>query len=324
MVDRVNIMNIKTNEDIMMDSIEPPYIIEEIAWGLPDISFGLYRTPFQIGETIDSTVVKSRKPLFTGYVVSKDIEDSVGMNISSYFLKQKENIEISKTRLSKVLNIYQDILIKTNGYKIKGRLTGPVNYSEKYSENNEVLCKFTFEVQCYEPMFYRDKKQYTLSSTIRGFHFPFVIPESGFIFGIRNVNNIVHIYNGGESEVGMTVRVSAVRGSVSNFKIEEVGTENMISVKGYNLDFGDTMVLETEAGKEDIYILDSITGERTRIVNWIEYDSYFIRLQIGETILVFSAKYNIDEAGESVVKDSIGNADVVIEFTERYFNFGEM
>lgn len=298
---------------MIIDGSEPPYIFHSVVWGSLDISFGTYRTPFQIGETPDSVVVKSRKPVFDGYVISSNTDGGVGETISGYYEKQENSIEENKIHLEKVINIYHDLLIEVNGYKIKCRPTGPVKYSEEEKENNEIMCLFTFEVACYDPRFYTGEKVYSLVSVENMFHFPFHIPNEGVIFGVKNANNILHVRNNGDTEVGMRIELSAVRGSVKNISVTKAGSGEKLELLDYDLAQGNRMTIETEVGKENITVINSSTGDVESVLHKIKYDSDFIRAEIGESIIVFSA-------GEG----TISNAEIFVYLTERYFNFRGM
>ena len=92
--------------------------------------------------------------------------------------------EEQKQKLDKLISINQWIVIKANGYNLKAKPTQPPKYSNNYTENNEVMCYFELQFECFDPMFYSETKYIELATVNKMFYFPLEIPEeSGVVFG---------------------------------------------------------------------------------------------------------------------------------------------
>ena len=46
------------------------YVLDEIDWDVPSVSFSTYRVPFQIGVSLSGVELGTRQPSITGYIIS--------------------------------------------------------------------------------------------------------------------------------------------------------------------------------------------------------------------------------------------------------------
>ena len=131
MINEIVIENKRTEENITINKDgSTGFVIDEMDWDTPSISNESYRIPFQIGETISSTVVGIRKPKLIGYVVSNKLMP-IGTTWENYYKEQEKDIIGFKTRLNRFLNIYDDYEIIAVDYYLKCRLNEPINYYVK-------------------------------------------------------------------------------------------------------------------------------------------------------------------------------------------------
>lgn len=180
MIDDIILTNLSTNGSIAMHRGSGPYVIDEIDWDSPAVSMSTYRVPFQVGSTLSGVTVGTRKPSIIGYVIA-DLSDVnvLGMTMTEYYAEQLRQIEEAKAVLNKLINVYQDLRIEADGYYLIGRPTMPVKYSTKEGENNDVLCQFEIEMECYDPLFLGESKTVALASAEPMFHFPAIFPYDG-------------------------------------------------------------------------------------------------------------------------------------------------
>lgn len=319
MINEIVIENKKTEESITINKDgSTGFVIDEMDWDTPSISNESYRIPFQIGETISSTVVGTRKPKLTGYVVSNKLIPT-GTAWENYYKEQEQDIINLKKQLNGFLNIYDDYEIIAGDYYLKCRLNEPVKYSVKESENNEVLCLFTAEFTCYNPMFLEvGGIESEFRHIEKEFHFPLTIPEEkGIIMGVETLLTTKTIKNKGDVKVGFIAIMRVLNGIVKHPTLRNLTTGEKIkvfdSVVVDSFKTEDYIVVNTNNGEENIYYYDSSEGETKDLIGEITLDSDFFQLQKGENIIM----YEVEDA-------STGQLEVTLYYDNQYFNIGAM
>ena len=311
MINEIVIENKRTEENITIN-------IDEMDWDTPSISNESYRIPFQIGETISGTVVGIRKPKLTGYVVSNKLMP-IGTTWENYYKEQEQDIINLKTRLNSFLNIYDDYEIIVGDYYLKCRLNEPIKYSIKESENNEVLCLFTAEFTCYNPMFFEvERSKSEFRHVDKRFHFPLEIPqETGIIIGVEELSVTKTIENTGDVKAGFVAVMKVINGEVKHPALRNLTTGEQIkvfdSVVVDSFETEDYIVINTNNGEEDIYYYDSSEGKTKDLIGEITLDSSFFQLQKGENIVMYE-----------VYDSSTGQLEVTLYYDNQYFNIGAM
>ena len=313
MIDEVKIYNTVTKEKISIGFYTKPYVLKSIDWDTPSVSMDTYRVPHQIGETLSTITVGTRKPSIIGYVVDKNTDSSKFSTWQEYYDKQKETIEQNKLELDRIVSIYQDIIIEANGYYLKARPTHPPKYSTKEDKNNEVLCLFEIECECYNPLFYSQEKIITLATVTNKFHFPLVFPPEKIIFGEIQRKQALPVVNEGDAYAGCVIKIEAQGGNVVDPKIYNVNTSEFIAFEGVTLSPGDYIIINTETGEENAYKHSAAKGENTSIVGNIKEGSKLLQIEKGETYYAYE-----------VASQYQNNIKVSIKFTEKYFNIRGM
>lgn len=326
MIDSIIIQNMRTNETITMDKTgNTGYVISEIDWDEANVTNESYRIPFQIGETLSSTVVGTRVPTITGYVVS-DIVPELGTKWNDYFKQQKEDIIEKKDYLNKFISIYNTYKIIAGDYYIEGTPRKALKYSYEENENNEVLCLFEIELGCYYPLFKKinmNEEKYTEIKD--NFHFPFFsVSEDSpvwgetyyttytIVFGIEERIYSKQINNNGNVEVGMLLKIDVVFDDIKGFTIFNTTTGEKIQIEGDFLN-GDVIYINTIQGQEDVYLYREGVYHSSLIGAMVLNDNDFMKLQRGENNITIE-----------VIEGSEGNAQLTISYTEGYFNIKEI
>ena len=319
MINEIVIENKRTGKNITINKDgSTGFVIDEMDWDTPSISNESYRIPFQIGETISSTVVGTRKPKLTGYVVSNKLIPT-GTTWENYYKEQEQDIINLKKQLNGFLNIYDDYEIIAGDYYLKCRLNEPVKYSVKESENNEVLCLFTAEFTCYNPMFLEvGGNESEFRHIEKEFHFPLTIPEeTGIIMGIETLVTTKTIENRGDVKVGFIAIMKVINGTVKYPTLRNLTTGERIkvfdSIVVDSFKTEDYIVINTNNGEENIYYYDSSEGKTKDLIGEITLDSDFFQLQKGENIIM----YEVEDA-------STGQLEVTLYYDNQYFNIGAM
>ena len=267
---------------------------------------------------MSNVIVGTRKITIIGYIIANTMNiDTHGLTWDEYFQKQKKEIETNKEYLNDMISIYEEILVIVDGYYLKGYPTQPVKYSDTEEENNEVLCKFLVEIECFDPTFYKDSTMVHLAYTSPVFHFPLIMTEDKsdeyVVFGEVHKRQSILIENKGSIDVGCKIVIKAIGGSVTNPKVYNVSTGEYIEFTGITLSDGETLTITTETGNENA-IRHSLTRDTNEsVIGYMKPGSDFFKVLRGSYYYAYSAS-----------EESMNNIDVTIEFTERFFNIRGM
>lgn len=315
MVQEMTLTNLTTQNSILIgDGTNSVYVLDSVDWDTPSVNVSTYRVPKQVGESFSSMVVGSRNPTIIGYVIA-DTRNIEAKAWDEYYQKQLEQIEKSKIVLDKLINIYYDICINVNGYELYARPVSPVKYANTETENNEVLCKFQIELKCFEPMFIKGKDVIGLTEVAGAFHFPFHVTNSEqLIFGqLKSKGNIV-IENDGDIDSGCIITIRAIAGALVDPQVNNITTGEYIGLEGVTIPYGDYIEINTNTGEEEIVHHKATEGgTKKSLVGNITAGSTFFKISQGNGIYGFT----IDEQYRN-------NAEVVIEFQQKYFNIRGM
>lgn len=290
------------------------FIIDSVDWDAPAVDFNTYRIPYQIGQTLSGIEIGTRKPQITGYIISSYSEQSaiLGKTWEEYYQEQQQIIDERKQELDKLINVNQDVLLRVGDYMLDARPASPPVYSTAYESNNEVLCLFQITFECFSPLFYKHEKVYTLSQALAAFHFPLIIPPEKIIFGEIIRQRQLSVVNDGESEIGMTIVITAA-GEVEDPLVFNTATREFIGFEGLTLHSGDVLTITTDNGRENAVLHRAETAEDVNVVGKLKSGSTFWKLKQGTTYI----DYDIDEA-------QINNVSVVLKYTERFYNIRSM
>lgn len=295
------------------------YVLNEIDWDVPSVSFSTYRVPFQVGVSLSGVELGTRKPSITGYVISTiNGKNFIGKGWNEFLEAQLQDIEQKKYELNKVINPLQEIRIVVGEYFIEGRPSNAVKFSNKEDENNEVLCMFTIDVDCFSPMFRLNKGKHTLLAAVQPkFHFPLILKETGNIMGVVSNQKIINIINDGDCDVGGIIKLEAVGGTVKNPTIFNVGTQEQFMIR-LTLDKGDYLTINTRVGEESVthhYANYFGTGKPKdeNAIGYVIEGSSFLQFKQGSNLY----GYYVEEGSEVFV-------NLTIEMDEQFFNLKGM
>lgn len=229
------------------------YVLDEIDWDVPSVSFSTYRVPFQIGVSLSGAEIGTRQPSIIGYIISNvDGREFLGKSWNEFLEEQLQDIEQKKYELNKTITPLQDVRVIVGDYFIDGRPSSAVKFSNKENENNEVLCKFTIDINCFSPMFRLNKgKQTVLAQVQPKFRFPWILKEKGNVMGVVSNPKIVNVINDGDCDVGGIIKLEAVGGTVQNPTIFNVRTQEQFMIR-LTLQEGDYLLVNTKIGEENV------------------------------------------------------------------------
>lgn len=295
------------------------YVLDEIDWDVPSVSFSTYRVPFQIGVSLSGVELGTRKPSITGYIVSRvHGREFLGKGWNEFLEAQLQDIEQKKYELNRVINPLQDIRIVVGEYFIDGRPSNAVKFSSKEKENNEVLCMFTIDIDCFSPMFRLNKgKQTVLAQAQPKFRFPWILKETGNIMGVVSNQKIINVINDGDCDIGGIIKLEAVGGTVQNPTIFNVDTQEQFMIR-LTLQEGDYLLINTKIGEESVIHHDANyfgTGQSKdeNVIGDVLEGSSFFQFKQGSNLY----GYSVEEGSDVFV-------DLTIDMDEQFLNLKGM
>ena len=304
MVESVHITNVITGQEISIDksgtNIDNStneiknnlFILDTVDWDAPVINFEKYKIPFQKGETLKSCDIGTRKPTIIGYVVANITDNILGKTWEQYYQEQLTQIDNTKELLNKVVNVLEDVTIVADGYKLLARPSSPPKYSINENENNKVLCMFSLEFECFDPMFYIEK---------------YAIMQN------TSTSTSVSVSNEGDIESDLEIKISLLQGGVAlyNFGIKNNTTGELLQfASNLLLNPNDYLLIKTENGKEEVTWWDNSEGVFKNAIGYLTDNSKFFKLKKGTNVLA-----------------KIGTASyqkVEINFKDKFFGFKGM
>lgn len=305
MIETIKIKNLVTEDEITIDKTGTNIdeagsstsanllILDKVDWDTPIISLEAYEIPFQVGQTLAGVKVGTRKPTISGYIVANITNNILGMTWENYYNAQLNQIKKTKDVLNRFISVFEDVEIQAGGYKLKARPSSPVKYSNEEMLNNEVVCYFTLEFECFEPMFYKEKTAGSASTSVS-----------------RTINNK------GDIDVGCVIKVTSST-TVKGFRIMNAQTGNYIGVdETVSIQSGDYIEINTEKGQENIVFYDDSEGTTTNIISKLINGSKFLQIKKGVCDYV-----------KSIISSGTGTlSSVSLQFTysEKYFTIEGM
>lgn len=276
------------------------YVLDEIDWDVPSVSFSTYRVPFQIGVSLSGVEFGTRQPSITGYIVSSvDGREFLGKSWNEFLEAQLQDIEQKKYELNKTITPLQDIRVIVGNYFIEGRPSSAVKFSNKENENNEVLCMFTIDINCFSPLFRLNKgKQTVLAQVQPKFRFPWILKETGNIMGVVSNQKIINVINDGDCDIGGIIKLEAVGGKVQNPTIFNVDTQEQFMIRLTLLE-GDYLLINTKIGEENViqhhvnYLSTGKSKDENVIADVIEGSTFF-QFKQGSNLYGYSVEQGSD------------------------------
>lgn len=202
----------------------------------------------------------------------------------------------------RLLKIFNPELSGTLAYEYGGfkRVIGCRIHGEPKIERKSVLIEFNIPLDCLNP-FWReeDEQREDIASWVAAWHFPCVIEKENtksMIFGYRAESVIVDCFNEGDVSTGMRVRFTAL-GTVVNPIILNVDTEEFIKLNVTMLT-GDVIEVNTKYGNKGATLTRN--GEKTDYFRYVDVDSTFMQLAIGDNNFRYDADSGVNSMEVSI------------------------
>lgn len=134
------------------------------------------------------------------------------------------------------------------------------------------------------------------------FEFPLEIQQEGIEMGHREPSLIVNVLNKGDVECGMRVEFKALA-TVVNPSILNINTQEFIKINKV-MTAGEVITVNTGFGNKKVE--SKLNGVTTNAFNYIDFQSTFLQLDVGDNLFRYDADENVD------------NLEVSIYYTPQY------
>ena len=233
------------------------------------------------GVSIDSISIKEKVLPVTGAIVAKD----------------KEDLDRKRAYLSALFNPkFESQLIYTNNALT--RKVECVVQDITFQQPIKFMQRFLVQFVCPNPFWmdlYSKKEEVALWQG--DFEFMLEIPEEGIEMGHRVSNLICNVYNAGDVECGMKIQFRALA-TVRNPSLFNINSREFIKINQI-LEAGDVLEVTTEFTNKRIELVRS-NGSRENVFNWIDLDSEFLQLTVGDNLFRYDAESGIDNLEVSI------------------------
>lgn len=272
--------NIKGQELIL--SKYRPFIFETID-NHANVSTSIgYSSNTLDGVSIDNVNIKEKILPITGAIIAKSRED----------------LDKKRAYLSSLFNPkFESTLIYTNNAFTK-KISGFVQ-DLSFQAPVAFMQKFLVQILCPSPFWedlYPKKEEVALWQGDFEFELE-VLEDVGIEMGHRVSNLICNVCNSGDVPCGMKIQFRALA-TTSNPSLFNVNTREFIKIN-QTLETGDVLEINTEFSNKRIELIKS-NGIRSNVFNWIDLDSEFLQLDVGDNIFRYDAETGLDNLELSI------------------------
>lgn len=200
----------------------------------------------------------------------------------------KDNAQYNKPRMISILNP-----------KLEGKLTIIDGEVTKYIKcriekapalSNDVIPKFVLSILCPNPFFYDKESKLEIALWKGDFEFPLEITEKGILLGHREPSLIVNVINESDLKCPMKIEFKALA-TLKNPSLFNVNTREYFKINKTMM-AGEKIIVTTAFGEKRV--LQERNGEMSNAFNYIDFNSTFMQLDIGDNLLRYDADENID------------------------------
>lgn len=259
----------------------PPFILTKLEGnGSPKTTVLSTKAPGQDGVTQEDTLLEE------GVI---NIESTIkGLSPEDVFKKWRQICNIFNPKLTGTLIYTND----DGAYKIN---CSPEAITPKQRFGNKL--DFLIQLFCSDPYWYNiEEFKEEIAVWVGDFEFPLEITSDGIEMGHRVSSLIVNINNPGDAEIGMRVEFTALA-TVVNPSILNVYTQEFIKVKN-TLEAGDKIVIITHYGNKSVQLIKN--GVSTNIFSYIDLQTTFLQLAVGDNLLRYDTESGIDNLEVSI------------------------
>lgn len=289
MIEQIYLQSKDSDEVIEISKNSDTFLLDYIDWGDVQTQVNSYKLPYQVGENYSGTEIGRRDITISGWILSGITSDEISQ-INTYeelYLEENKRIKKNKDKLGKVLNPMKEqrIYIENKKYYIDVVMSSILKFGVSEEVNNEVMCKFIIYLTSCDALFKSSiQKETSMSSLKNGFTFPWRLKKKGNTMGQIIRSKLIKVINEGDISVGGIIEVSPLSLEVLSPKIFILGRENENISFDIKLINQDKLIINTNKGQEDAYIIRTDRTVETALP-YLRKGSNFIQFDAG-TLLV--------------------------------------
>lgn len=279
MRDKLNIKLISNNK--VLD------INEDTPYNLIDIE-GIEKSEFELSTVsnaqYDGSIVVSKR------LKNRPISITVDYKGTNKEIERKKLISFFNPKNSGTLIITYGDIEKSIEYEIE-------DFNCKLTNIYDILT-FRVDFLCPNP-YLRDVLEAKVNIALwkGGFHFPLTIPNNiGIIVGLREPSLIVNVNNTGDVECGVVIEFKAL-GTVSKPSLLNINTGEYIKINK-SMAAGEVIKVNTNVGNKKV--IKVLNGLETNILNYIDLNSTFLQLEVGDNLFRYDAEENLSNLEVSI------------------------
>ncbi|MCR8744335.1 phage tail family protein [Romboutsia lituseburensis] len=233
------------------------------------------------GVSIDTVSIKEKILPVTGAIIASSRED---LDRKRAYLSALFNpkFQATLTYINNALTRKIDCIVQDITFQ------SPIGFMQKF------LVQFI----CPNP-FWRDinTKKTDIALWQGDFEFELEIEDEGIEMGHRVSNLICNIANYGDVSCGMKIQFRALA-TVVNPSLFNVNTREFIKINRI-LEKGDLLEVTTDYSNKRIELVKS-NSTRQNVFNWLDLDSEFLKLEVGDNLFRYDAEHGIDNLEVSI------------------------
>lgn len=258
-----------------------PYILTNIeGTGGVDTEIYTSNSPNQDGTSYHGNALSPRVLIIEGGIV--------GINKEDMFNKRAELSRVFSPKGTGILTYIND----AKEYHIECIVEQAPVWGEKVRK----LQEFMLQLYCPIPFWLDELIKEEIALWRGAFEFPLEILSDGIEMGYRESNLIINVFNKGDVPCGMKIEFIALA-TVENPSLFDVNTREFIKIN-QTLIAGDVLTIETTFANKRIEL--NRGGEVSNIFNFIDLDSDFLQLSVGDNVLRYDAETGIDNLEASI------------------------
>lgn len=240
------------------------------------------------------------------------LSKNYGQDGSLYYSSQLEHRQITlEGAILRDFEFYKSKILKTVNPKQKGTLL--YNNEKKIevvidniliSKKEGPTQKFLITFICPNPYWQELQELKQFIALWKGeFSFPLQLTEQGIELGYREPNLIVNVLNNGDVPCGMRIEFKAL-GECFNPSLFNVNTREYIKINK-TMQVGEVIIITTHFANKKVE-LTKADGTKENAFNYIDINSTFMQLDVGDNLF----RYDADE--------NVNNLEVSIYYTPQY------
>ena len=276
------------NKSIELGNAAPFLVTTIDGLGSPQNEIYTQKSPYQDGVTATHSSLGPRNIVIEGKIIDSN----------------RENRQAYRYKLLSIFNPKLDGKLIIDLGSAQRQIDCKVEQAPYFSSNSEQNYQ-NFSISLLAPNpYWQDINTIKEEVAIwRGaFEFPLELLEEGIEIGFRESSLIVNVYNAGDVACGMKIQFHALA-TVVNPSLFNVNTREYFKINK-TMQAGEVLTVTTHFQNKRVEL--NANGVVSNAFNWIDLDSTFLQLEVGDNLF----RYDADEG--------LNNLEVSIYYTPQY------